>query len=74
MSEQAAANIRLSAEILEAEIAWRQRAGELASELGEYDRAIADTIGTRLQQRLSSEQAESIATCLSVHRDLSLYF
>ncbi len=72
--EQAAANIRLSAEILEAEIAWRQRAGELATELGEYDRAIADTIGTRLQQRLSSEQAESIATCLSVHRDLSLYF
>ena len=57
------------------EIEWRQRASdELASELEQYNQAIASTIGMRMQERLTSEQAESIANCLAVHKDLSLYF
>jgi hypothetical protein len=28
----------------------------------------------RMQERLTSDQAESIASCLAVHKDLSLYF
>ena len=57
------------------EIAWRRRAkAELAPGLEKYDRAIADTVGLRLQERLNSDQAGEIATCLSYHRDISLRF
>jgi hypothetical protein len=73
-SEQAIANIRLAAEILQAELQWRQRADSLAQDLRDYDQMIASTLGMRMQQRLSSDQAESIASCLAVHRDLSLHF
>ena len=73
--EQAIAQIRSSAEILRAEIEWRRRAArELAAELDRYNDAIALTVGMRLQQRLTPEQAESIADCLAVHKDLTLYF
>ena len=72
--EQAVANIMASAEVLISEIAWRQRATELASDLAEYDQAIASTVGMRMQQRLTADQAESIASCLAVHRDVSLHF
>jgi hypothetical protein len=43
-------------------------------ELKSYDAAIQHTIGMRLQERLTSDQAESIATCLAEHKDISLYF
>ena len=63
-----------AAEILESEIQWRQRAVQLANELRAYDQAIASTLGMRMQQRLTTDQAESIASCLAVHRDVSLHF
>jgi len=72
--EQAVANILESAEILRVEIEWRQRAAGLADDLGEYDQAIATTLGMRMQQRLTPDQAESVATCLAVHKDVSLHF
>jgi tripartite ATP-independent transporter DctM subunit len=73
--EKAIAEIMLAAEIMQSEIAWHQRASaELANDLEQYDRAIASTIGMRMQERLTSDQAESIASCLAVHKDLSLYF
>jgi tripartite ATP-independent transporter DctM subunit len=72
--EQAIANIRLAAEILQAELQWRQRADGLAQDLRDFDQTIASTIGMRMQQRLTSDQAESVASCLAVHRDLSLHF
>ncbi len=72
--EQVVANIRLAAEILQAELQWRQRADGLAQDLRDYDQIIASTLGMRMQQRLTSDQAESIASCLAVHRDLSLHF
>ena len=59
---------------MQAEIDWRQRAAGLAADLQQYDRAIASTLGMRMQQRLTTDQAESIASCLAVHRDLTLHF
>ncbi len=67
--------VMLASQIMQSEIVWHQRAADaLAADLEEYDQAIAGTIGMRMQERLSSEQAESIASCLAVHKDLSLHF
>ena len=58
-----------------AEVAWRQRAAkELKPGLARYEEQIRDTIGLRSQPRLNGEQADDIASCLSVPRDISLYF
>ncbi|MCP4330828.1 MAG: TRAP transporter large permease subunit [Alphaproteobacteria bacterium] len=58
-----------------AEVSWRQQAGsELAADLEEYDNAIKDTIGIRLQERLPVDLATDIAACLSPHSDISLHF
>jgi len=72
--DKALDNLLQAAEILQSELDWRMRAVDLASDLREYDATIASTIGMRMQQRLTGEQAESIASCLAVHRDLSLHF
>jgi hypothetical protein len=42
--------------------------------LDAYDEAIRHSIGLRMQKRLTTEQAEEIAGCQSVHRDISLNF
>jgi len=73
--EKAQAEVALAAEITRSEITWHQRAAEeLDDDLEQYDQAIASTIGMRMQERLTSEQAESIASCLAIHKDLSLHF
>jgi len=73
--DKAIDQVILAVDTLQSEIEWHQRAAnELATDLEEYDQAIAGTIGMRMQERLSSEQAESIASCLAVHKDLSLHF
>jgi TRAP-type mannitol/chloroaromatic compound transport system permease large subunit len=72
--DKALDNLLQAAGVLQSEIDWRMQAGDLASDLGEYDAAIASTIGMRMQQRLTGEQAESIASCLAIHKDLSLHF
>ena len=60
---------------LDTEIEWRSRAArEFKPELEIYDFAIRQTIGMRLQERLTPDQAEVVASCLAVHKDLSLYF
>ncbi len=60
---------------LDAQLAWRKRAEEqLAPALAEYDAAIRDTVGARLQNRLSDDQALFIAACQAGHRDVSLSF
>ena len=57
------------------EVAWRKKAEEqLLPGLTAYDDAIADTIGLRLQDRLSKAQAKEVAACIAVHRDISLSF
>jgi len=73
-TEKAIAQIIEAGELLQAEIDWRRRAAGLADDLRRYDQAVATTLGMRMQQRLTPQQAESIAECLSVHRDVSLYF
>ena len=60
---------------LDGEVAWRSAAqARLVAPLAEYDAAIAQTIGLRLQQRLNSDQAGDVAACLANHRDISLNF
>ena len=55
------------------EIKWRNRAKlELLPQLEEFDNSIKDTIGLRLQERLTTEQAKFVSKCRSVHRDISL--
>ncbi|MCZ6798247.1 MAG: TRAP transporter large permease subunit [Gammaproteobacteria bacterium] len=74
-TEKAIAQLEIAIQRLESEIAWRSRAAnELMPELESYDAAIQHTIGMRLQARLTDDQAESIASCLAVHKDISLYF
>ncbi|MDJ0932497.1 hypothetical protein [Breoghania sp.] len=52
-------------------LAWRQKA---EAPLEAYEAAIRDTIGLRLQPRLSEDQSLYVAACSSGHRDLSLSF
>ena len=73
--EKALEELRVAIERLEQEISWRSRASrDLMPELQTYEQSIRNTIGMRLQERLTADQAESIATCLAVHKDISLYF
>jgi hypothetical protein len=60
---------------VDAQLAWRSRASqELAPGINVYEAAIRDTIGARLQPRMTRDQALSIAACESHHRDISLGF
>jgi chromosome segregation ATPase len=62
-------------EMYASEVAWRERAaGELFAGLTSYDDAIKNSIGIRLQDRLPSSIARSVAVCRSHHRDISLNF
>ncbi len=73
--EKAAALLAKALEVFDAEVAWRTRAAkELAPALREYELAIRNSIGLRSQERLTGDQADEIASCLSVHRDISLSF
>ena len=73
--EKAVEQLMIAIERLDAEIIWRDRATrELQPELKVYDQVIQQTIGMRLQQRLRPDQAEYIASCLAVHKDLTLFF
>ena len=57
------------------EVAWRQRAAnELLPGLSQYNDALKGSVGARLQEKLNEEQAEYIASCLAVHKDISLAF
>jgi len=62
-------------ELFNKEVSWRNKAGQsLADKLDEYDSVISQSIGLRLQARLTKEQAKFVARCKSVHRDISLNF
>jgi len=57
------------------EIKWRRKAAnDLLPGLKAYNQSILGTIGLRQQERLTTIQAKAIATCLSVHKDISLSF
>ncbi len=60
---------------VDAQLAWRDRASqELAPGITAYEAAIRNTIGARLQPRMTRDQALSVAACESHHRDISLGF
>jgi tripartite ATP-independent transporter DctM subunit len=72
---KAAKSLAEGLEIYAADVAWRQKAKvRLFGDLSHYHDALRDTIGLRLQERLSSDQAGDVAGCMSVHRDISLAF
>ncbi len=57
------------------EVEWRKRAdAALSGGLATYNEAIRTSIGLRLQDRLPKEITSDIASCLAVHRDISLNF
>ena len=57
------------------DVIWRKKAAKnLLDELNQYDKALLNTIGLRLQKRLTDTQAKDVAACLSHHRDISLSF
>ena len=57
------------------EVDWRRlAAAQIAPALAAYDNAIKDSIGLRLQRRLSDDRVKAVASCMSVHRDFSLQF
>ena len=73
--EKGATELAKALKKFEAEIAWRRKAeAELLPGLAAYDEAIRSTIGARQQPRLSEAQADSVASCQSHHRDISLDF
>ena len=54
---------------------WREKAEkEILPQLIKFDNSINNTIGLRLQEKLTKEQAKYVAACRSVHRDISLNF
>jgi tripartite ATP-independent transporter DctM subunit len=72
---KAAKELAKALKIFDDEVKWRQAAkGELLAGLQTYNSSIYDTIGLRLQPRLTKAQAKEIASCLSDHRDISLSF
>ncbi len=73
--ERAAELVDEAQTLLASEMEWRSRAErELLPELQAYDLAIQGTIGLRQQPRLPRTQALFVASCSSVHRDISLNF
>ena len=73
--EKAAGFLAEARERYAEEVAWRTRAAqELLPGLVAYDDAIRHSIGLRVQERLTKEQARLVAECQSVHRNVSLYF
>ena len=54
---------------------WRAKAEkELLPQLIKFDDSIKNTIGLRLQEKLTKEQAKYVAACRSIHTDISLNF
>jgi hypothetical protein len=73
--EKAIQFLKEGLKIYAAEVVWRRRAaGDIAPALASYDNAIKDSIGLRLQRRLTPDQIKEVASCRSVHRDFSLQF
>jgi TRAP-type mannitol/chloroaromatic compound transport system permease large subunit len=58
----------------QAEIAWRQAAGPLATAVAALESETRNTLGLREQPRLERGPALQVAGCLANHRDVSLNF
>ena len=61
--------------LFDKEVKWRNNAAQnLMPELEKYNSVIKNNIGLRLQSKLTKEQAKFVASCNSIHRDISLNF
>ena len=73
--EQAKGLHHQAVQLLDAEIVWRERALiDLAPALVSYDMAIKESIGLRLQERMSDDLATTVSACMATHKDISLQF
>ncbi len=73
--EKATRHYKEALKIYTSEGQWRKQAEQrLLTDLNNYDKALRNTIGLRLQKRLTDTQAKDVAACLSHHRDISLSF
>ncbi len=56
-------------------IAWRQAAEQsILPQLSTFMQSLTETVGLRLQKRLSLGQAKFVARCQADHKDISVYF
>ncbi|MCG6930536.1 MAG: TRAP transporter large permease subunit, partial [Desulfofustis sp.] len=73
--DKAIQELREGLALFSAEVDWRSRAAaDMGPALAAYDDAVKETIGLRLQRRMTSDQIEAVSICQSVHRDVSLQF
>ncbi len=67
--------LRQAITLFNAEVIWRNAAAKsILPALDKYNDAIKNTIGLRLQKRLTTAQAKNIAACQSAHRNISVNF
>ncbi|MFT5721387.1 MAG: tripartite ATP-independent transporter DctM subunit [Motiliproteus sp.] len=73
--DEALQHIDEALDILSTQLLWSRLAvTQLLPSLTAYEEAIKSTIGLRQQKRLTVDQAEEVASCLSTHKDISLHF
>lgn len=73
--EAAMESIDKAMQAYDREMQWRNAAeAELLPDVKNFEQVMRDTIGIRQQDRLSREQALSVAACSAHHRDISLNF
>ena len=61
--------------LFEQEVSWRKNfKKKYIDRINAHDKVISETIGLRLQSKLTKEQAIYVSKCNSIHRDISLNF
>ena len=61
--------------LFQQEIDWRKNFKKKhMNKINAHDKIISETIGLRLQSKLTKEQAIYVSRCNSIHRDISLNF
>ena len=61
--------------LFQQEIDWRKNFKKKHMDtINAHDKIISETIGLRLQSKLTKEQAIYVSRCNSIHRDISLNF
>ncbi len=61
--------------LFEQEVSWRKNfKKKYMDRIDAHDKVISETIGLRLQSKLTKEQAIYVSKCNSIHRDISLNF
>ncbi len=73
--DKAKSEFEEAASLYEGQTVWRKATqGALAEGLANYELALRDTVGLRQQPGMTRDQALSVASCQSGHRDISLNF